>query len=337
VRSARQEWRDSGPTDRGPTKALEKTFEALLEKVQQRLDAEYAANLERKQSLIKQAQQLANVTDLAQAANEVKRLQNAWRDIGLTAHKEGQRSWEEFKQLCDAVFDKRRAQHNERVAGLKQTEGQALALCEEAEALAKLSGAEIYTGAARLRELRDAFAAIDDLPRDSAQSIQRRFRKAVDQFERALSQQRQREADAAWGNLFDAANRIRLHQIEGTDTVEEIRASLAEVKHWPKGGLQALERKLAQKPSDAAANEAALRVLAIRAEIASGQTTPETDQTQRRTMQLQALVNGTGRTSATPREQLEALAFEWLAVGPAPTPVYEELLERFNRAWHAAR
>lgn len=337
VRSARQEWRDSGPTDRGPTKALEKSFDALLAKVQGRLDAEYAANLERKQSLIKQAQQLANVADLAQAANDVKRLQNAWRDIGLTPHKEGQKLWDEFKLLCDAVFDKRRAQHSERVAGLKQTEGQAIALCEEAEELAKRSGAEIYTGAARLRELRDAFAAIEDLPRDSAQSIQRRFRKAVDQFERAMSQQRQREADAAWSNLFDASNRIRLHQLEGTDTVDAIRASLAEIKHWPKGGLQALERKLAQKPSDTGANEAALRVLTIRAEIASGQTTPESDQTQRRTMQLQALVNGTGRTSASPREQLEALAFEWIAVGPAPTALYDELLERFNRAWHAAR
>lgn len=337
VRSARQEWRDSGPTDRAPTRALEKTFDALLAKVQGRLDAEYAANIERKQSLIKQAQQLAGVTDLAQAANDVKRLQNAWRDVGLTPHKEGQKLWEEFKQLCDAVFDKRRAQHSERVAGLKQTEGQAVALCEEAEMLATRTGAEIFTGAARLRELRDAFAAIDDLPRDSAQSIQRRFRKAVEQFERAVSQQRQREADEAWSHLFDAANRIRLHQLEGAGTAEEIRASLGEVKHWPKGGLQALERKLAQKPSDAAANAAALRVLAIRAEIASGLTTPESDQTQRRTMQLQALVNGTGRTSATPREQLEALAFEWIAVGPAPTNVYDELLERFNRAWHASR
>ena len=184
VRSAKQEWRDSGPTDRGPTKGLEKSFDALIAKIQSRLDAQYTANLEQKQSLIKQAQRLESTTDLAQAASDVKRLQNAWREIGLTPHAEGQRLWEEFKALCDAVFEKRRAQHTERVTELKQSESQAIALCEEAEALAKRTGAEIFSGAARLRELRDAFSAVADLPRESAQSIQRRFKKAVDQFER---------------------------------------------------------------------------------------------------------------------------------------------------------
>jgi hypothetical protein len=336
LRSAKQEWRDSGPTDRGPTKALEKSFDALLEKIQARLDAEYAANIEQKQSLVKQAQRLAAVTDLAQAANDVKRLQNAWRDVGLTPHAEGQRLWEEFKQLCDAVFDKRRQQHTERVAELKQSEGQAAALCVEAEEIAKRSGAELLAGAARIRELREAFAAVD-LPRESPQSVQRRFRRALEQFENAIARQRQREADEAWEHLFEASNRVRLHQLEGSVPLEEIRAYLDAIKHWPKGGAQAIDRKLAQPASDSAANAAKLRELAIRAEIATSRQTPEEDQTQRRMMQLQALVNGTGRTTATPREQLEALAFEWIAVGPAPTPVYEALFARFQQAWREAR
>ena len=86
-----------------------------------------------------------------------------------------------------------------------------------------------------------------------------------------------------------------------------------------------------------ATNEAALRELVIRAEIASGQSTPERDQGQRRAMQLQALVNGTGRTTATMREQLEKMAFEWVSIGPVSNVSYDELFARFQRAWNASR
>ena len=78
-------------------------------------------------------------------------------------------------------------------------------------------------------------------------------------------------------------------------------------------------------------------VAAIRAEIATGAGTPEADQSQRRTMQLQALVKGIGRGSSTPSEQVEALAFEWATIGPVPTGVYDELFARFKRAWVLTR
>jgi hypothetical protein len=168
--------------------------------------------------------------------------------------------------------------------------------------------------------------------------VQRRFKRAIEQFEHAVTRQRQREVDEAWTTLFAASNRVRLHQLEGGESASDVRAYLETIKHWPKGGAQAIERKLAQSPAtDQAANEAALRILAIRAEVASEQPTPEADQTQRRMMQLQALVNGTGRSSATPKEQLEALAFEWIAVGPTSNEVYDALLARFHDAWRATR
>ncbi|HVF17643.1 MAG TPA: DUF349 domain-containing protein, partial [Steroidobacteraceae bacterium] len=329
---------DSGPSERAATKPLEKTFDALISKIQARLDAEYAANLERKQSLVQQAQRLAAIEDAVQASNEVKRLQNAWREVGLTHHAEGQRLWEEFKQLCDGVFNKRRLQHTERMTELKQTEAQAIALCEETEQLSKRTGAELYSSAARIRELREAFNNLGELPRESTQRVERRFGRALEDFERAVGQQRKREAEGAWDNLFEAANRVRVHQLEGSVSAPELRAHLDGIQHWPKGGAQAIEKKLSQTATaSTTASEAALRELAIRAEIASGQPTPADDQMQRRTMQLQALVNGTGRTTASMKEQLEALAFEWLAARPVASPLYEELFARFRRAWEASR
>jgi DNA repair protein SbcC/Rad50 len=339
LRSAKQEWRTASPTERGATKPVEKHFDELIGRIQARLDAEYTANVERKQSLVAQAQKLVAIEDLAQASNDVKRLQSAWRNVGITPHAEGQRLWEEFKQHCDAVFDKRRQEHTERMAELEQNEERALALCIEAEGLAQRSGAELFAAAARTRELHDSFAAIGELPRDKAQEIQRRFRRGLDQFEHAIKQQRLREADQAWDNFFDASNRVRLRQLAADESVDvELSQFIVAIEHWPKGGKHAIEQKLARKAGgDLAENEAALRALAIKAEIATGTTTPEADQSQRRTMQLQALVKGIGRATTSVREQLETLAFEWVSVGPVATANYDELFARFKRAWSASR
>jgi hypothetical protein len=187
--------------------------------------------------------------------------------------------------------------------------------------------------------LRDAFAQIGELPRDKAHEIQRRFRRGVDEFEHAIKQERQREANQTWHNFFDAANRIRTVQLApNADDEAALRQHIAAIEHWPKGGKQAIEQKLTRPvDSNLDGNADALRAIVIRAEIATGAATPEADQSQRRAMQLQALVKGIGRSSGTAREQMEALAFEWVAAGPVPTEVHEELFARFQRAWALAR
>jgi hypothetical protein len=237
------------------------------------------------------------------------------------------------------VFDKRRKEHTDRMAEVEQHEEQALALCIELEDLARRTGAELYAGAQRVRELRESFAEVGELPRDKAREIQNRFRRAVGEFEHAIVRERDREANQAWTHLFDASNRIRLQQLDpAASDAAALRAHIAAITHWPKGGKQAIEHKLGRPfEGDLAVNAATLRSIVIRAEIAAGAPTPEADQSQRRAMQLQALVKGIGRGSATAREQLETLAFEWVGVGPVASDTYVELFTRFEKAWSLAR
>jgi hypothetical protein len=338
IRQAKQEWRTAGITERATTRPVEKRFDELIAAIQARLDREYAANLERKQLLVKQVARLVDSTDLAHAANEVKRLQSAWRSVGITPHAEGQRLWDEFKGYCDAVFERRRKEHSAHMAELEQNEEQALSVCIELETLAQRTGEELYSAATRVRELRDAFGSIGELPRDKAQEIQRRYRRAVEAFDHAIARERRREADVAWDNFFAAANRIREAQLEQGGDTTELKQFVDGIQQWPKGGKQAIEQRLAAPVgSDIDTNTDALRGLAIRAEIAAGVSTPESDQMQRRAMQLQALVKGIGRSQGTPRAELEGLAFEWIAVGPVPNEIHEPLWARFWRCWQLVR
>ncbi|MDE0856909.1 MAG: hypothetical protein OSA97_21035, partial [Nevskia sp.] len=101
---------------------------------------------------------------------------------------------------------------------------------------------------------------------------------------------------------------------------------------WPKGGLDAVKKALAGEPAaDLAANELALKMLCIRAEILTEMPTPAEDQPLRRQYQLQRLAQSMGQRLRADETQLDALAIEWVSVGPVEDAAYQPLSQRFRR------
>jgi hypothetical protein len=338
LRSARQEWRSYTPVDRAEGKASQTQFDTLVKNMQDRLDAQYRTNSSQKQSLIEQVRRLLNESDTRKAIDDVKRLQAAWKSAGVVPHQEDQRLWEEFRQQCDAVYRRSQEEYAKFVTELESNKTRAVALSGQIEQLAQLEGSDLDAAAAQVRQAQNDFDALGELPRSESASLQSRFHRALEQYERAVVQQRSRNEQQSWSHLFAASNEIRLLQLATLDGQADleamrrsVRATIDGVSQWPKGGLQAIERKLSQPvPSDVAANEAALRTLCIRAEILTDTPTPASDQQARRDYQLQTLVKGIGQPQGSGKSAFEALVFEWIGTGPTGTKVYYELLERFN-------
>ena len=111
---------------------------------------------------------------------------------------------------------------------------------------------------------------------------------------------------------------------------EAAEAHIASVQRWPKGGADAIRTALADKPDvDLASNEAALKMLCIRAEILTDRPTPSEDLALRRDYQLQRLVQGMGQRPRIDESQLDALALDWVRVGPVEEAPYVALQRRF--------
>jgi hypothetical protein len=107
---------------------------------------------------------------------------------------------------------------------------------------------------------------------------------------------------------------------------------IAGVAKFPARGLEALKGALAKTgDTDVTVNERALRTLCIRAEILTDIPTPAEDQTLRREYQVQRLIENMGQGIVADERQLDALALEWIGVGPTDEAVYLPLLERFKR------
>lgn len=341
LREIKEEWRACSPVERQAGKQQQEAFSALTASLQGRLDAEYARNVQQKESLIGRARQLLAGEDSRKAIDAVKQLQQQWQAVGPVPREVDQRLWGEFRQHCDAVFQKRQQEFDAHAAGLESNKAQALALCGRLDQIAALEGAELLAQAGAMADLRNAFEALGEFPRADARELRNRFDQAVERCKQAFARQHARDVERGWDDLFEAANQVRAYRlavVHGLDTerLDTLKAAaearVASGQRWPKGGLDALRKTLAGAGSaDVAANEAALKMLCIRAEILTGAPTPAEDQALRREYQLQRLAQSMGQGPRVDETQLDALAIEWVGVGPAEDLAYEPLLRRFRR------
>jgi hypothetical protein len=340
LRESKQQWRHHTPVDRAAGKALQEQFVAVTSKLQSRLDAEYAGNAQQKKTLIERAQQLLTAADSRQSIDDVKDLQRQWQAVGPVPRDEDHRLWEEFRQHCDAVFQRRQQEFAEYTTSLDANKTQAIALCDELGSFAELSGPPLLQSAGRVSELRGAFEALGEFPRGVARELHGRFERALERCEASLAQQKLRDTGQSWSDLLDAGNRVRAYRLAlvgNTDPAERdsLRQAaedyIASVNQWPKGGHEAIKQALASGDgADLAANEKALRLLCIRAEVLADRPTPSEDQALRREYQVQRLIQSMGQGITADSTQLDTLAMEWLRVGPIDESTYLRLVERFK-------
>jgi len=341
LREARQEWRQHSPVDRAAGNALQEKFDAVITSLQSRLDVEYARNIKEKKLLIDHAQRLLMREDSRTAIDEVKELQRKWKVVGPVARDVDRLLWEEFRQHCDALFQKRELQFTEHTTRLEANRSKAILVCDEVERIAALSGSELLESARKLPELRMAFEVIGEFPKGAGRELHRRFERAVEHCNEAVSQEQARDAERSWTNLFEAANMVRAYRLsiarnaqvaERNALRQAAEDHVAGIAQWPKGGLAVLRSELAREDAnDLAANEAALRQLCIRAEVLTERPTPPEDQPLRREYQVQRLVRGMGQGATADDAQLDTLAIEWVGVGPTDEGTYRQLLGRFRQ------
>lgn len=341
LREIKEQWRSCSPVDRQAGKPQQDAFSALAASLQARVDAEYARNVKQKESLIERSRQLLAAADSRKAIDGIKELQQQWRTIGLVPREVDQRLWGEFRQHCDAIFQKREQEFATYTAGLENNKAQALALCEQLDRIAELQGADLLAQEGALAELSTAFEALGELPRADTRDIQRRFDQGLKRCERSIARQRAQDVERGWDSLFEAANRVRSYRLalaRGLDAAdlkllkEAAETCMASDQKWPKGGLEALRKALALETSaDFVANERTLRMLCIRAEILTDTPTPTEDVQLRRDYQLQRLAQSLGQGLRAEDTPLDPLALEWVNVGPVEDAVYEPLLHRFRR------
>ena len=75
-----------------------------------------------------------------------------------------------------------------------------------------------------------------------------------------------------------------------------------------------------------------MKKLCIRAEILFDLPTPDEDESLRMQYQMSRLQQGLRQKTPDKDAEMKAMVFDWVAVGPVSTVIYQPLLERFRQA-----
>ncbi len=143
-----------------------------------KLDAQREGNLDLKKELVKRAEELKDSTDWNKTADDFKRLQREWKEIGPVPEKFRESIYQEFKKSCDHFFDQRRSHQGDAEKEYVENYNQKIGVCEELETMAKEKSNDID----KFRQLQDDFSAIGFVPRKNISEIKKRYANAVDKF-----------------------------------------------------------------------------------------------------------------------------------------------------------
>jgi hypothetical protein len=344
LREAPEDWRRHFPVDRDDNRPLQVQFDAAMARLKALLQAFHTRNAAAKQACIERVRELLAQEDGRAAVETVKQLQDTWKATGPAARDRDQVLWKEFRGLCDAVFEKRQQAYAQYSAGLEQARIQAEALCVEAERIGAAPGEVLRESGAKLTELRDAFRALEELPRGAARGLQVRFERALGRCEAQIREQKARDAEQSLAQLLEAAGHVNAYEWAGIHHAEAsvhdaLRTAaetfLAGIGHCPRRGLQAVKGRLVRKQIPRETDEAAekaLRMLCIRGEIRAETPTPPEDEPLRRAYQVQRLMRAMGQGVHAQDGDFDSLLIEWIESAAVAPALHQQLGERFLRS-----
>jgi hypothetical protein len=331
---------------------------------------EREGNLEKKQAICVEAEELAESEDWKGAADRLKQLQADWKAIGPVDRKHSDAVWKRFRAACDRFFDRRKEHFTqldgEREENLRIKEG----LCERAEAMADSS--QWQETADSLKDLQNEWRGIGPVPKKHSDAVWKRFRAACDRFfarrdahlddgRRANLSRKQGLCDeleelSLWTvdedsrrNLADrlleiwrewpSIEPIPFDEVEALNTrlekicskiMTDCSAELADTELAPATTMQSRERIVAQME----------KLFAAKAPAGKGPDTEGSGEEDVAQRLQRAMENNTFRQEAISQEKLrieetaEKLLRSWRAIPPTPGDAVRELARRFEQLYH---
>lgn len=224
VIAMQQEWREIGFA---PQKMNVKIFERFRtindvffsKKAEffKQLKSQYSSNLEKKQELVKKAQELADSTDWKKTGDKIIALQKEWKTVGVVPRKQGELLWKDFLEACNKFFEAR----NKANAGTRNTEHSNLA--KKREVVAKLKDLlenPVENVQQALQKLTEEYNSIGHVPFKEKDNIYKEYHEVLDKIYKDLHiSNAKRRLDNFKNNLKNVAEK-------GSDALDNERGRL---------------------------------------------------------------------------------------------------------------
>ena len=181
------------------------------------LKSQYSSNLEKKQELVKKAQELADSTDWKKTGDKIIALQKEWKTVGVVPRKQGELLWKDFLEACNKFFEAR----NKANAGTRNTEHSNLAKKREVVAKLKyLLENPVENMQQALQKLTEEYNSIGHVPFKEKDNIYKEYHEVLDKIYKDLHiSNAKRRLDNFKNNLKNVAEK-------GSDALDNERGRL---------------------------------------------------------------------------------------------------------------
>ncbi|MCW8866229.1 MAG: DUF349 domain-containing protein [Colwellia sp.] len=195
-----QAWSQVGEVDRKEYQKLQHTFKQTLHPVKTAIKAFHENNSHKKQELILQAKQQLTVEDVFKAIEEVKQLQQQWRDVGFAGSRQENKLWQEFRQVNDEIFARRtqiKTEQHEAQAELAAQFNQSLADIKE-----KLGNVADKVVLNQAKQDAEALLTSVIANKPVIKSVAHTIETFIKTLQEQLTKQKEQEQRESWQSLF---------------------------------------------------------------------------------------------------------------------------------------
>ena len=343
LRQAKNDWKKNRVIDRKPNKSLEDRFTALVEKFNEKLNAEYDANEKFKEELIEKISKIAESDVSQHAINQTRRLQNTWKQPGIMRRKQDQELWEKFNGFCRDIYKRHGNVKREKAESGLEHVRKAREIVRDIKSLCQKKDPDEK----QFQKLQDEFNGLAEFPEKEKRGLIKDFNRVSQQFSALRDSSSKNQARAEMDELvrlsglcaqyealvdrteFDASKVDALDSEWDSSEIVMQRKWLTAIEKRRKAALAHLK---AGTSYDFDENEKKRRLLCIQMEIMTGKETPSEDKAMRMEYQLAHLQQGMGSSAASdPSSSRQEMLIKWLCLAPAAEATRDKLESRFQQ------
>jgi hypothetical protein len=225
------QWKTIGSGSRKDNEAVYQSFRALCDAFfaakkdfSKEIDAASQEIVTKKKALIDKAQAFGSSTDWKNTADQLKKLQRQWQEIGSAGQRYENKLWKEFRAACNAFFDARQTHFEGQEAENTQNLTAKLALIEALNSFE--IPADKQAALAQLRDFQQQFNAIGPVGIKEKQNVYTAFKTRMDDLYKDLKLEGQEKErvffQAKLEGLLASPDKQRLLQAERQEIRKQI-------------------------------------------------------------------------------------------------------------------
>ncbi|TVQ28446.1 MAG: DUF349 domain-containing protein [Wenzhouxiangella sp.] len=294
-----------------------------------------------KRRLITEAKALVHEKDTKVAIDKAKALQAQWQKAGSGRRKLEQKLWEEFRTPIDPLFDQLKGEREEQKQADREAMAELKAICEQAEALAKVADDELEAAEGRMaglvadwsgregrtgklnQRMEKAEAALAARLQARLERLRESHRERLEQLAAAIQQAAELKLAGK-----DSEGALPMPEANpGDSELEQALVQAASELARLEAESDALEARLAQ-------GDEAARQLVVEIEFLGGMETPPEDRKLRMDYQVQRLAQRMSERNAQPdlSTELGQLQERWYRSLPHTPSRHHGYSKRFVKA-----